>query len=151
MISDISLGHSSANVERHCGSNILCSLGSEEDTSYLRSVSVYNGYFISHIADVCDSLAGVLYYLKLSFCGRFSLTGLKCISAKGDYDFFCHFILLKLSADGSNHNSLDGVHSVLSFVEYYRMSGKEYFVGDFADVISKFLLLCSHCGIEIVE
>ena len=119
MISDISLGHSAAYVERHSGGNVLCGFGSEEDTSYLRSVAVYYGYFISHLADVCNSLASISYYLKLSFCCRFSLTGLKSVSAKGYYDFFCHYTdPPELSADGSYHNSLDGVHSVLSLIEY---------------------------------
>ena len=54
-------------------------------------------------------------------------------------------------ADGGDHDSLDGVHTVLGLVEHLGVRGEEHLVGDLADIVAELHLALGHGGVEVVE
>ena len=87
VVSDVTLRHGSADIERHCRSNILGCFTCHNDASDLRSVAVDDRDLISHTADLCNVFTCFLNYFQLSFrsCGTFAC--LQRVSAQRDYDF----------------------------------------------------------------
>ena len=94
VVTDITLAHGTADIKRHHGDHIFCSLAGQNDTANLRTVAMDHGQLIAACAELSHVFAGLLHNFQLGLSSGRAVLGLQGVAAQRDDDLGHGSILL---------------------------------------------------------